>query len=114
MKAPRPPEPVKRASLLGSLGQFSLSTVRATRGFSPLIKLLGSEADATRSDLSAAVDSAFAGLYQHPLLQQSGRLTGYLRQRGMIPNEASTEELIRFWSTRRWRAAHAGAAGTGR
>lgn len=96
MKAPRPPEPVKRASLLGSLGQFSLSTVRATRGFSPLIKLLGSEADATRSDLSAAVDSAFAGLYQHPLLQQSGRLTGYLRQRGMIPNEASTEELIRF------------------
>jgi len=94
--APRPPKPPRKGSLLSGLGQFSMSTVRATRGFSPLLKLLGSEADATRSDLSEALDSAFAGVYQHPLLQQSGRLTGYLRHRGLIPNEQSTEELIRF------------------
>ncbi|MBU0789599.1 MAG: AarF/ABC1/UbiB kinase family protein, partial [Gammaproteobacteria bacterium] len=96
MTAPRPPKPPRKGSLLSGLGQFSMSTVRATRGFSPLLKLLGSEADATRSDLSEALDSAFAGVYQHPLLQQSGRLTGYLRHRGLIPNEQSTEELIRF------------------
>ena len=70
MTAPRPPKPPRKGSLLSGLGQFSMSTVRATRGFSPLLKLLGSEADATRSDLSEALDSAFAGVYQHPLLQR--------------------------------------------
>lgn len=62
----------------------------------PLLRLLGSEPDVTRDDLAGAVDSAFSGLYQHPLMQQSGRLTAYLRARRFIPNEQSTEELIRF------------------
>ncbi len=95
MKSPGAVKPTK-GGLLSELGRFSLSTVRATRGFSPLLKVLGSDADATRDELSRAVDSAFGGLYQHPLLQQSGRLTVYLRKRGIIPNEESTEELIRF------------------
>lgn len=95
MTAPQGSEPLKRG-LLGGLSRFSLSTVRATRGFSPLLRQLSSDGETTQDDLSAALDAAFAGIYDHPLIRQSGRLTGYLRARGLIPNEESTDELIRF------------------
>lgn len=95
MKAPSAPVPL-RSGLLGELGQFSMATVRVARGFRPLIRLLAEDGDVVREDLGAAIDVAFDGLYQHPLMRQSGRLTGYLRKRRLIPNEQSTEELIRF------------------
>jgi predicted unusual protein kinase regulating ubiquinone biosynthesis (AarF/ABC1/UbiB family) len=85
-----------RSGLLGELGQFSVATLRSARGFRPLLRLLADEGDIAREDLGAAIDAAFEGLYAHPLMRQSGRLTGYLRQRRLIPNEQSTEELIRF------------------
>jgi ubiquinone biosynthesis protein len=95
MTAPQGGVPVKRG-LLGGLSRFSLSTMRATRGFAPLLRQLSSDGETTQDDLSAALDAAFAGIYDHPLIRQSGRLTGYLRARGLIPNEESTDELIRF------------------
>ncbi|MGH8458199.1 MAG: AarF/UbiB family protein, partial [Nevskiales bacterium] len=44
----------------------------------------------------AAIDKLFDQLYQHPLVDQTGRVTQFLRSRKLIPNEQSTEELIRF------------------
>ncbi|HKY92837.1 MAG TPA: AarF/ABC1/UbiB kinase family protein [Nevskiaceae bacterium] len=78
------------------IGNFSISTYRATRGFTPLVKLLASENDITRPELAAAIDTAFDGLYRHPLMHGTAKVTGYLRKRGLIPNEESTEELIRY------------------
>lgn len=82
--------------LLRELGSLTVSTYRVSQGFVPLLKLLASEPDVTRDDLGVAVDQAFAALYRHPLLRQTERLTAYLRGRHLIPNEQSTEDLIRF------------------
>ncbi|MGB0955200.1 MAG: AarF/UbiB family protein, partial [Panacagrimonas sp.] len=46
--------------------------------------------------MSEVIDVAFKGFYRHPLMHSSGRLTTYLRKRRLIPNEQSTEELIRY------------------
>ena len=89
-------EAVRSPGLLRELGSLTLSTYRTSKGFVPLVKLLGSDGDITREELTLAVDQAFAGLYQHPLLRQTERLTGYLRGKHLIPNEQSTEDLIRF------------------
>lgn len=83
-------------TLFKEIGALTTSTYRLSQGFSPLLKLLGADPDVTRDDLAEAIDSAFAGLYQHPLLHQTERLTSYLRARRLIPNEESTEDLIRF------------------
>ncbi len=88
--------PSKPRSLLREIGGLTLSTYQVTRGLVPLGKLLASAEDITSSDLSRAIDSIFEKLYEHPLVQQSGRLTERLRSRGLIPNEQSTENLIRF------------------
>jgi ubiquinone biosynthesis protein len=87
---------VVRVNWFRELGRLSTSTYRASRGFAPLLKLLASEDDLTRDDLALAVDRAFDGLYQHPLMTQSQQLTHFLRKRRLIPDEQSTEELIRF------------------
>ncbi len=86
----------KAPGLLRDLGGLTISTYRVSRGLVPLGKLLASESDITREDLTLAIDRAFEGLYRHPLLHQTERLTGYLRKKRLIPNEQSTEDLIRF------------------
>ncbi|MGH8630539.1 MAG: AarF/UbiB family protein, partial [Burkholderiales bacterium] len=86
----------KHPGLLRELGALTTSTYKASKGFVPLVRLLASEQDVTREELTAVVDKAFAGLYRHPLLRQTERLTAYLRSKRLIPNEQSTEELIRF------------------
>lgn len=82
--------------LLRELRTLTVSTYKVSKGFAPLLRLLGAEPDVTRDELSSAIDRAFEGLYQHPLLHQTERLTAYLRGRHLIPNEQSTEDLIRF------------------
>ena len=81
---------------LRELGSITVSTYRASRGFVPLVKLLAHEDDVTREQLTGAIDQAFAALYTHPLLRSTERITRYLRKKRLIPNEHSTEELIRF------------------
>jgi ubiquinone biosynthesis protein len=82
--------------LLKELGTLTVSTYRATRGFGPLLRTLSHDQDVTREELGASIDKAFEALYQHPLLRSTEKLTRYLRRRKLIPNEQSTEELIRF------------------
>ncbi len=82
--------------LLREIGSLTVSTFQVSRGAVPLLRLLASEADVTRDDLGRAIDQAFDGLYRHPLLRQTERLTAYLRARRLIPNEQSTEDMIRF------------------
>jgi predicted unusual protein kinase regulating ubiquinone biosynthesis (AarF/ABC1/UbiB family) len=83
-----------------ALGGAALSTVQTTvqitQSFKPLFKALSTEEDVDVGQLSAAIDAAFTGLYQHPLMRQTERVTRYLRGKGLIPNEQSTENLIRF------------------
>lgn len=86
----------EKAGLLKELGNLTVSTYRVTRGFGPLLKTLAHENDVTRDELAAAIDQAFKELYRHPLLRSTEKLTQYLRRKKLIPNEQSTEDLIRF------------------
>jgi ubiquinone biosynthesis protein len=88
--------PAPRSGLLRDLGALTVSTYRVTQGFKPLFKQLASESDITREELSSSIDIVFESLYRHPLLRSSERVTAYLRARRLIPNEQSTEDLIRF------------------
>lgn len=90
--------PVKKAGrgLVKEISAFSISTYKLTRGFSSLARILASSEDVTREELSTAIDQAVEGFYRHPLMRGTGRLTSYLRQRQLIPNEQSTEDLIRY------------------
>ncbi|WP_420426570.1 AarF/UbiB family protein [Algiphilus sp.] len=83
-------------AILGELGSLTVQTYRLSRAFSPLVRLLAHEHDITRDELTAAVDTVFEGLYAHPATRSIERITDYLRARKMIPDEQSTEDLIRF------------------
>ena len=83
-------------SLLRELGSITVSTYQVSKGFVPLGRLLASSDDVSQAQLAAAIDRLFEKLYEHPIVQQSGRITERLRAKGVIPNEQSTEKLIRF------------------
>jgi predicted unusual protein kinase regulating ubiquinone biosynthesis (AarF/ABC1/UbiB family) len=82
--------------LLGELAALTRETLGLSRGLMPLARLLADEHDITRDQLERAIDALFGHLYRHPLVDQTGRITQFLRSRALIPNEQSTEELIRF------------------
>lgn len=90
------PGPVAGRHWLRELGTITVSTYQVTKGLVPLGRLLASSEEITTPELSVAIDALFAKLYEHPLVHQSRQLTDRLRQRGLIPNEQSTENLIRF------------------
>jgi len=98
VEAPRPRAPQARVAtnLLRELGALTYQTYRVSRSFGPLVKLLSEEKDVTRLELAGAMDTVFEALYAHPVTRSAERITVYLRKRGMIPNEQSTEELMRF------------------
>lgn len=78
------------------IATLGVSTVRLSRGLVPLLALITDEQDSSREDLEQAIDTLFSALYRHPLLRHTGRLTQALRRRKLIPDEQSTEDLIRF------------------
>jgi ubiquinone biosynthesis protein len=84
------------ASVLRDLGALTYQTWQVSRSFGPLVKLLAHERDITREELGATIDTVFTGLYAHPVTRSAERITEYLRTRRLIPDEQSTEELMRF------------------
>jgi ubiquinone biosynthesis protein len=90
------PETGDRGGVLRELGSLTVQTWRLSRDFKPLIGLLANEQDITRDELTKVIDQAFRGLYAHPVTRSTQRVTEYLRGRRLIPNEQSTEELIRY------------------
>ena len=103
MTAPAQPVPSSPPSgrsegrgILRELGSLTYQTYQVSRGFVPLGKRLTHEQDVTREELSGAIDKIFETLYRHPITRSTERITRYLRAKKLIPNEQSTEELIRF------------------
>jgi predicted unusual protein kinase regulating ubiquinone biosynthesis (AarF/ABC1/UbiB family) len=89
--------------LLRSAGGLAMQAVRLPESAThmaaallPLTRLLAREAHIGVDELAPEIDRIFAVLYQHPLTEQSRRFTSYLRARNMLPNEGSTENLIRY------------------
>jgi len=86
----------RTGTALRGAGDFAVSTVRLPGAFVPVTRLMLREDDITRTELSTELDALFTRLYQHPLSEHSRSLTVYLRRYRLIPNEESTENLIRF------------------
>ena len=72
------------------------STARVVAAFMPLTRLMAQPAHIDEAQFGRELDRIFAALYQHPLTEQTRRFTSYLRARNMLPNEGSTENLIRY------------------
>ena len=86
----------RTGSALRGAGDFAMSTARLPRAFTPVARLLMRDVDITRDELALELDRLFEALYEHPLSEHSRSLTVYLRRYRLIPNEESTENLIRF------------------
>ncbi len=86
----------KTIKLLSDTKTFTQQTILLSRTFFPLTHLLASDEEITNEELSIVLDNIFEQLYQHPLIHQSRKLTQYLRQNNLIPNEKTTEKLIQY------------------
>ena len=76
--------------------QLPGSTAKVAKAFGPLTSMLGGETHITNERFSQELDRIFEALYEHPLTEQTRRITTYLRSRNVLPNEGSTESLIRY------------------
>ncbi len=86
----------RTGSVLRGAGDFAMSTVKLPKAFMPLAQILVSDEEVTREHLSEELDALFAALYRHPLSEHSKAITVYLRKVRILPNEESTENLIKF------------------
>ena len=82
--------------LLKETGSFTYHSFNVTRAFLPLTRLLASDEDITVEQLSGILDKIFASLYLHPVTRHSRSVTKFLRDKNVIPNEHTTEKLIRY------------------
>ncbi|MBK8973205.1 MAG: AarF/ABC1/UbiB kinase family protein [Hahellaceae bacterium] len=81
---------------LKGVGDLAFSTLKLPKAFVPLAQLLISEEDVQRETLAHELDLLFVALYQHPISEHSRSLTQALRRYKIIPNEDTTEGLMRF------------------
>ncbi len=81
---------------LRSTGELTIGFARILKALGPLIDLLNSEEDISEAQLHVALDGLFEALAQHPLVGQLRVLTDRMREKRLLPNESSTEDLIRF------------------
>ena len=90
-------------NLLRGTGSLTLKAVRlpgsmarVAAAFLPLTALLAREGHITSAELGRELDRLFETLYKHPLTAQANQVTRYLRERKVLPNEETTEGLIRY------------------
>jgi predicted unusual protein kinase regulating ubiquinone biosynthesis (AarF/ABC1/UbiB family) len=82
--------------LMREAGALTQQTIFLPRAFGPLSGLLATEEPITQPQLAAALDDLFQALYLHPLNKHARSLTTCLRRYNLIPNEQTTEKLIRY------------------
>ena len=81
---------------LRSTGELTVGLARIIKALGPLIDLLNSENEITEPQLHSVLDGLFETIAAHPLVGQLRVLTERMRERRMLPNENTTEDLIRF------------------
>ncbi len=82
--------------LIKDAGDFTLQSLKVSQAFFPVTRLLVQKEDVTVGQLSLALNELFDTLYNHPLTSHGRRFTEYLRRKNVIPNEQTTERLIRY------------------
>jgi predicted unusual protein kinase regulating ubiquinone biosynthesis (AarF/ABC1/UbiB family) len=82
--------------LMRSTGEFTLGVARIYSAMLPLVQLINRRQPVTGQELHAVVDGIFEALQAHPVNIQLRSLTSRMRRDNLLPNEQSTENLIRF------------------
>lgn len=77
-------------------GDSTLKTISLPKAFVPMAKLFTHNHAVEAHDLTYALDVVFNSLAAHPMTTGSRRFTDFLRNNRLLPNEHSTEDLIRF------------------
>ncbi|MBF0102809.1 MAG: AarF/ABC1/UbiB kinase family protein, partial [Desulfobacterales bacterium] len=83
-------------SIVKGAGNFTYGTLKISSAFIPLTKLLAKEENIDIPELRYAIDVIFQALYKHPITKHGHKVTQYLRIHNLIPNEQTTEQLIRY------------------
>lgn len=86
----------RTGNALKGVSELALSTAKLPSAFVPIAQLLVSQQDVQRETLAYELDRLFAILSHHPISDHSRSLTQTLRRYKIIPNEETTEGLIRF------------------
>ena len=82
--------------LVRSTSDFTVGVAKIYRSLPPLIELINRKTDITEEELGSALDEIFLALQEHPINLQLRSLTTRMRSGNLLPNEESTENLIRF------------------
>lgn len=82
--------------ILKETGLYTYHSFNVTKAFLPLAGFLAGRENVTVEQLSDVLDKIFATLYEHPLTRHSKSITKFLRRKNILPNEKSTEKLIRY------------------
>ncbi|MEH6588446.1 MAG: AarF/UbiB family protein [Halioglobus sp.] len=82
--------------VLRSTSEYASGMAKIYVAIRPLASLINRRSDITEPELHAALDSLFLALQDHPLTTQLTQLTRRLREDNILPNEESTENLLRF------------------
>ncbi len=83
-------------SLLKETGLYTYHSFNVSKTLFPMLRLLAGRNNVTVEELSRVLDGIFEALYAHPLTRHSKSITRFLRRKNVIPNEKSTEKLIRY------------------
>jgi hypothetical protein len=82
--------------LVRSTGDFTVGVAKIYRALLPLVELINRRGEITEPELHKALDELFLALQAHPLTLQLRTLTTRMRSGNLLPNEESTENLLRF------------------
>lgn len=82
--------------VLRSTGEYASGMAKIYVAMRPLASLSNRQADVTEAELHVALDTLFRSLQDHPVTAQLTQLTRRLRDDNILPNEESTENLLRF------------------
>lgn len=82
--------------LVRSTSDFTVGVAKIYRALLPLVELINRRSPITEQELHKALDELFLALQQHPVTLQLRTLTDRMRSGNLLPNEESTENLLRF------------------
>ncbi len=82
--------------LVRSTGEFTVGAAKIYRSILPLADLINRRRAISEEELHQVLDELFLALQEHPVTLQLRTLTSRMRSGNLLPNEESTENLIRF------------------
>lgn len=82
--------------VLRATSGYTMGLARIYKAVLPLTEMINRRTHITEAELQGGIDKLFEALNDHPLNNQIRALTARMREGKLLPNEQSTEDLMRF------------------